>query len=386
MTADETKVKEEIRYQHHSHELIGTTNCLSLQESFRIASAESDMLALEERVASHHWSFMSILVEPGSISKIVAASFATRHTTACDVYNMMSRTELFLACAGLIPLACITDGAATNAKAQLKMCDAPQLTYGTPCPSLQLAEEIDVAVCCRSRFNPKWKFHWLFDFVHAGKGLRNNISNSKMSMRVEEEDRDDEEEEDGAACRNQGIILPRRYMLQHPITKKWAPIFWDVLAKVFSDRQLEAGYKALDPKLTYAIFSCVETNAGKMTAKWAMRFFSRAMQRCDEDSIAWLRGTTTAPPTQEALETAYSLEALRPVKQALDEWIDVMNGRDKAAENQFGYNGARIKMRVSWNNKKEIAIVRHLGNILEAGLQAIQGTEPFYFSIIYSRH
>lgn len=158
---DETALKEEWGYRHGTTELIGGTTLKSFSSSYKIASEDSAASRLEQITASHMASFMAISLKEGKSVKWAISTFAVRASTACDVYAMTSKTELFAVISGLIPLVVIFDGASINHKAHEAMFDLFQLDRGTD------VRERNVKVCTKSRFYPGLYLHGLFDFPHA---------------------------------------------------------------------------------------------------------------------------------------------------------------------------------------------------------------------------
>lgn len=161
LTNDETAVSEHWKYRHGTLDLIGGTNLKSFSSSYKLAAEDSAESRLEQITASHLSSFMCLSVKEGKTCKWAIASFAVRTSTACDVFAMTSKTELFAVVSGLIPIVVVFDGASINHKAHEAMFDQFQLDRGAD------VRERNVKVCTRSRFYPGLMLHGLFDFPHV---------------------------------------------------------------------------------------------------------------------------------------------------------------------------------------------------------------------------
>jgi len=287
---------------------------------------------------------ISVPIEEGNIAKARVCTWAVRDPTAADTFKIISRSELAMQCAGMIPLAVFNDSASENTKAYKAMFKLPQLVKGS-------LTEPDVLCVCKSRFNPNRFFHGLHDFPHAMKGVRNNFGNSlepKDSIDSDDDDDDDDadgdddNDDDGDDDDNEGgdmevdddevgavsgtarkkkkkaaqyrmFILKK---LEGSIEDPYVTVYWDTDSMTpFLDRQASLGFHSIHPKLVAQLFYAVldQSSSPKMSVRLAALFFCKTMQRADQETVEYLQSLDDA----KFKKTIDAILAMQPIKKVL---------------------------------------------------------------------
>jgi hypothetical protein len=239
-------------------------------------------------------------------------------------------------------VAIIADGASINSKAQKIRCKIAQ-------PFRKSPEEPTFSCCFQSTFYPGRLTYFCFDFVHLWKCLRNCLSYSRQN-----------EAENGT----------KTLLLWHDALGKLVEVFWDAHLRdpfiKYQGEEFRAAFFGLSEKM----FFDVENNRTKMNAASAAAIFSKKCQLADECIIELLQTQDGGLDARDDA-TILALQALQPLKVAVNDFIDVANGVNQKKTRELGGKG-KVRERVNYESLAHRDVLRRLPELMARGLAKVR--------------